>query len=126
MQSAQVLAFAGVESESLAESRRVRREAAKSSSASTSSPSTASLLETLEAVLLLVKKVFDFREEALSSSGMIVLLLKQVHLQKEVGAGDNVKSAVVVVKGFGTFTGCQRRGEKGKEGKSIEPDGSLP
>ena len=98
MQSAQVLAFAGVDSESLAESRRVRLEAARSSSASTSSPSTASLLETLEAVLLLVKKVFDFREEALSSSGMIVLLLKQVHLQKEVGAGHNVKSAVVARK----------------------------
>lgn len=48
--------------------------------------------------MLLVKKVFDFREDALSSSGMMVLLLKQVHLQKEVGAEDNVKSAAVVRK----------------------------
>lgn len=38
-----------------------------------------------------MKKAFDFREAAESSSGIIVLFVKQVHLQKEVGAGKMVR-----------------------------------
>lgn len=38
-----------------------------------------------------VKKVLDLRDSSVASRGMMVLLLKQVHLQKDVGAGSEVR-----------------------------------
>lgn len=56
--------------------------------------SSLSLSEDLSEVVVFafeVKNVFDFREASAASRGMMVLLLKQVHLQKEVGARSNVR-----------------------------------
>lgn len=53
-------------------------------------PSSLSLVDLSEVVMLLsseVKKVLDLREASVASRGIMVLLVKQVHLQKEVGAG---------------------------------------
>lgn len=49
-----------------------------------------------------------------SSSAMIVLLVKQVHLQKEVGAEDISRGSRMNEAGAGG-TGCGDEGDKGEE-----------
>lgn len=62
-----------------------------------------------------------------ASRGIMVLLVKQVHLQKEVGAVDErciSTSSQVGKEGVGgECTGCRRESEEGGEGEGDE-DGS--
>lgn len=66
-----------------------------------------------------VKKVLDLRDSSVASRGMIVLLVKQVHLQKDVGARSNVSWTVSSTGHCGGLTGREGEGQEGEEKQDV-------
>lgn len=66
-----------------------------------------------------LKKVLFFKEEDGPSSGIMVLFVKQVHLQKEVGA---IEGQIVPQRCRRSLTGSQCYRQEDREEKSISPD----